>query len=115
MNDKFQGELSAYILNMENIINYIFDNSNEKEGDSEITELYVMDEGTKNMTLSTKQLREIKSKEITTHQSIRYDMVKMLLDRLMDISDDELTLGETVVINTLLTEGLISEIKESDL
>jgi hypothetical protein len=115
MEDKFQGEFSAYILNMENIVSYIFDDSNDKDSDSEITELYVMDENTKNMTLSTKQMREIKSKEITTHQSIRYDMVKMLLDRLMDISDDELTLGETVVINTLLTEGLISEIKENDL
>lgn len=108
-------EMRAYVLNLENIINFIFDSGNEDGNDSEITELYVMDDDTKSMTLSTKQMREIKSKEITTNQTVRYDMVKMLLDRLMDIENEELTLGETIVINTLLTEGLISEIKESDL
>lgn len=108
-------EMRAYVLNLENVINFIFDSGNEDGNDSEITELYVMDEETKSMALSTKQMREIKSKEITTNQTVRYDMVKMLLDRLMDIENEELTLGETIVINTLLTEGLISEIKESDL
>ena len=108
-------EMSAYVLNMENIVEFVFERGNESDSNSEITELYVMDEDTKSMSLSTKEMREVKSKEITSTQSIRYDMVKMLLDRLMDIDDGELTFGETVVVNTLLTEGLISEIKESDL
>lgn len=109
------GEERAYVLNMENIIEYVLNQGNDNNNDSEITELYVMDDDTKSMTLSTKQMREIKSKEFTTNQSIRYDMVKMLLDRLLDINDEDLTFGETVVVNTLMVEGLINEIKENDL
>ena len=110
-----EGEMRAYVLNLENIIDFIFGSGNEYGNDSEITELYVMDDETNSMTLSTKQIREVKSQEITTNQSVRYEMVKILLDRLMNIESDELTLGETIVINTLLTEELISEVKESDL
>ena len=105
----------AYVLNMENIINFVFEGEREKNSDSEITELYVMDEKTKSMSLSTKQLREVKNSEMTEYQSIRYDLVKMLLTRVFDIENEELTLGETIVINTMMTEGLITEIKESDL
>lgn len=108
-------ESRAFILNMENIINFVFDGDNGKNGDTEITELYVMNEETKNMSLSTKQMREMKSDEMTTYQTIRYDMMKMLMERLFSIENEELTLGETVVINTMMSEGLITEIKESDM
>ena len=107
-------ENRAYVLNLENIMDFVFDEG-ERNGDSEITELYVMDEDTKNLSLSTKQMREIKSGDMSNYQTIRYDMVKMLLDRLFDIENEELTLGETIVVNTMLTQGLITEIKENDL
>ena len=104
----------AYILNLENIVNFVFEND-ERNGDSEITELYVMDEKTKNMSLSSKQMREVKSGDASNYQTIRYDMIKMLMDRLFDIENEELTFGETVVVNTMLTQGLITEIKENEL
>lgn len=104
----------AYILNLENIIDFVF-GDDERNSDSEITELYVMDEGTKNMTLSTKQMREMKNGDASNYQTIRYDIVKMLMDRLFDIENEELTFGETVVVNTMLTQGMITEIKENDL
>ena len=104
----------AYILNLENIIDFVF-GDDERNGDSEITELYVMDEETKNMTLSTKQMREMKNGDDSNYQTIRYDIVKMLMDRLFDIENEELTFGETVVVNTMLTQGMITEIKENDL
>jgi hypothetical protein len=104
----------AYILNLENVINFIFDGE-ERNSDSEITEMYVMDEGSKNLSLSTKQMREVKSGDVSNYQTIRYDIMKMLMDRLFDIENEELTFGETVVVNTMLTEGLITEIKENDM
>ncbi len=104
----------AYILNLENVINFIFDGE-ERNSDSEITEMYVMDEGSKNLSLSSKQMREVKSGDVSNYQTIRYDIMKMLMDRLFDIENEELTFGETVVVNTMLTEGLITEIKENDM
>lgn len=105
-----KGEERAYFLNMESIFNYILDDE-VKDSESEITELYVMNDETKNMSLKQKQLREVKSGDLTTSQSCRYEMVKLLLDKLLDIENEELTFGQTVIVNTLLTEGLITEIK----
>lgn len=107
-------ENRAYVLNLENIFDFVFEEGS-RNCDSEITELYVMDEETKNLSLSTKQMREIKSDEMSNYQTIRYDMIKMLLDRLFEIENEELTLGETIVVNTMLTQGLITEIKENDM
>lgn len=104
----------AYVLNLENIINFIFEDD-ERNSDSEITEMYVMDEDSKNLSLSTKQMREVKSSDVSNYQTIRYDIMKMLMDRLFDIENEELTFGETVVVNTMLTEGFITEIKENDM
>jgi hypothetical protein len=60
-------------------------------------------------------MREVKSGDVSNYQTIRYDIMKMLMDRLFDIENEELTFGETVVVNTMLTEGLITEIKENDM
>ena len=109
-------ENRAYILNLENIIGFIYQgDNNDKNYESELTELYVVDNENSNMSLSNKQLREIKNNDMTNHQTIRYDMIKLLLERLLDIKEEVLTFGETVVLNTMLTEGLITEIKESDI
>ena len=104
-------ETHAFVLNLDAIVNFIFNDENEKSGDSEITELYVMDEDKKNMSLSSKQLREVKSGEMTSRQTMRYDMVRMFLDKIMEI-DEELTFGQTVILNTMVAENLITEIKE---
>lgn len=109
-------ENRAYILNLENLIGFIYQgDNNDKNYESELTELYVVDNENSNMSLSNKQLREIKNNDMTNHQTIRYDMIKLLLERLLDIKEEVLTFGETVVLNTMLTEGLITEIKESDI
>lgn len=109
-------ENRAYILNLENLIGFIYQgDNNDKNYESELTELYVVDNENSNMSLSNKQLRELKNNDMTNHQTIRYDMIKLLLERLLDIKEEVLTFGETVVLNTMLTEGLITEIKESDI
>ena len=70
-----------------------------------------MDDDNKNMSLSTKQLREVKSNEMTSRQTMRYDLVRMFLDKIINI-DDEITFGQTIILNTMIAENLISEINE---
>lgn len=100
------------VLNLQNITDFIFNDDDEKNGDSEITELYSYDEETEKMALTTKQLRELKSHDFTPHQSIRYDLIRIFLERLLNIENEEVTLGESIVINTMLKEKLITEVKE---
>lgn len=105
-------EINGVVLNLNNIIDFIFNSDNEKCGDSEITELYSYDGDSDKLSLTTKQLRELKSHDFTPHQSIRYDLVRIFIDKLLDLEDEEITFGQAIVINTMLKENLISEIKE---
>lgn len=99
-----------YVLNLENIMNFIFDEDN-RNNEQEITEVYSADDDEKNkLNLITKQLREVKSGD-TTKITMKYDFVRALVDVLLTIEDgEELTFSETLSINTLLSSGLLSEI-----
>lgn len=105
-------EEKNYVLDLERIFQFVFDSDNDKNVDSELTELYVMDDETNNLSLSSKQVREIKSNEINNKQTIRYDMVKFLLTSLISMSEEEVTFGETIMLNTMFREGIIKEVIE---
>lgn len=109
-----EGEKRAYILNLNGIIDFVFDGDDKKENNSEITDFYVMNDNTNTMTLSTRQIQEKKGDVVGQRENMRYDLVTRLLDHLMNIDEEELGLGDSIVINTLLTEELIIEIKEFD-
>lgn len=109
-----EGEKRAYILNLNGIIDFVFDVDDKKENNSEITDVYVMNGNTNTMSLSTRQIQEKKGDGFGQRENMRYDLVTRLLDRLMDIDREELGLGDSIVINTLLTEELITEIKDFD-
>jgi hypothetical protein len=106
-----EDEKRAYILNIGEIIDFVFNDYADKNSDSEINEIYTIDDDTKNLSLTTKQIREVKSDEMTNCQTVRYDLMKMLIDRLLNMDDNEITFGDTIVINTMLSEGLITEVK----
>ena len=101
-----------YILNIENVMNFIFD-SDKRDSDSEITEVYVSDDDTKELMLSTKQLREVKGGDNSPKFTIRYDMLKTFIDMISDMGlDGTSTFGENLIYNTMINEGLITEINE---
>lgn len=99
-----------YILDLDNIIKFCFDND-DKTNDSEITEVYVTDENSKNLTLTSKQLREVKSGDVSSKQTVKYDLIKTFISDLMDM-DDILTFGDSIIINTMLSEGLLKQVNE---
>ena len=103
---KIQGN---YMLDIENIIKYVFD-TDSVNSDSEITDLCVMDDENKNLMLSTKQVREVKSSDDSNKQTIKYDLVKMLIMGLMEMDADNATFGDVMLMNTMLNEGLMKEI-----
>lgn len=101
----------SYVFDIENIIKYVFDNDNVN-GDSEITDLYIMDDDTQNLTLSTKQIREVKTSDDSNRQTIKYDLIKIFIMGLMDMDEENATFGDVMLMNTMLSEGLIKQIDE---
>lgn len=100
-----------YVLNLENIIAFIFDNS-ERNNEQEITEVYVADEEDKKLNLTTKQLREVKSGD-TTKSTVRYDLIRALTEVVLNIEDmDEMMFNEVLSVNTLLSHGFLTEIND---
>ena len=101
-----------YILNIENIMDFIFD-SDKRDSDSEITEVYVSDDDTKELMLSTKQLREVKGGDNSPKFTIRYDMLKTFLDLISDMDvNGAASFGENLIYNTMINEGFITEINK---
>ena len=105
-----------YVLNLNEIMRFVFDDNVGRNVDSEITETYVnTDAGI--LKLDNKISREIKTKGDNSAQfTIRYDLIKLFINSLLEIPADmeegmTLSLGESLIINTMLNENLLSVIK----
>jgi hypothetical protein len=105
---------ASYILDMDNVMKFVFESNIERDMDSEITEIYTTDEETNELTLATKQLRELKGGDNTSKFTIKYDMLKMFIDMIsnLEMNDEVNSFGETLIFNTMINEGLIKEIEE---
>lgn len=100
-----------YILDLEKITEFIFEPSNEIASDSEITELYMVNDMENELELNSKQLREVKSNNDSNRYGVRYDLIKGMIDVMLMIDPEDVTFGEAVVMNTLLTNEMIKEIE----
>lgn len=104
----------SYSLNLEEIIKFVFENENTRESASEIQENYE-NEGDF-MKLRDKSVKEVKTKADNSNEAtIRYDLIKTFITSLFDIpaqitNNADLTLGDTIVINTLISNNMLTEI-----
>ena len=106
------GKKISYVLDMDNVMKFIFDLNSQRDMDSEITEVYMVDEETNELSLTTKQLRELKGGDNTSKSTIRYDMIKMFIDIISDLDmSGANSFGESLIFNTMINEGLIKEVE----
>lgn len=106
------GNKVSYMLDLENVMKFIFESDAKRDMDSEITEVYMADEETNELSLTTKQFRELKGGDNTSKFTIRYDMMKMFIDILSELEmDGTSSFVESLVFNTMINEGLIKEIE----
>ena len=106
-----------YVFDLENIMNFIFNKGEEKKSNVEITENYnnVSNEDGKNvMKLVSKTIKETKGEMNsvpTQDNNIRYDLIKYFINTLEElppiITDDTITFGDKVILNTMVNEGLL--------
>ena len=105
-----------YVLDLENIMRFVFESNTPRDSESEIIETYSIDGESKDMQLASKQLREIKGGDGTQRATIKYDMLKMFIDTLLDLDvseNSQWSFGEALIFNTMAENELIKEVKEN--
>lgn len=100
-----------YIFDLDKVLEFIFEPTVLKGGDSEITEIYGRNEATNVIELQQKQLREVKSSEDSAKAGVRYDLFKTFLEVILSIDPEDVTFGEGVILNSLADKGLLKKIE----
>jgi len=115
-----------YVLNVEKIIEYCSQTSNEKMSEISVTEMYKagFDD---NLKLIQKQIDEHKTQAgaLKGSDNLRYDFFRGMFEILFTMGEkqeengklnkntdlDDITIGESIVWNTMLVMGFLIEIK----
>ena len=106
---------SPYIFDINKITEFVFGNPNEKTNEVEITDHYIYDDEGKAMTLSDREVKEVKVNDYTGQNTIRYDMVKTFIEILDSVEDEKImTLGQNITLNTMKAYELIRDINENE-
>lgn len=103
------------VFDINSITDFVFGNPNDRTSEVEIIESYDYDKDENKMIPSTRQVKEVKVNDYTGQNSLRYDIIKSLMDKLdMVESIDEMTLGETIALNTMEHNGFIIDTSENE-
>lgn len=101
-----------YILDLDKIMNFVFDVQSDKQVDTEIVENYSLDNNGE-MVLVNRTVKENKASEDNMSQkATRYDLVKSFIEILVSLDpEEETSFGEQCVLNTMQAYNFIKEIK----
>ena len=103
------------VFDINSITDFVFGNPNDRTSEVEIIESYDYDKDEKKMIPSTRQVKEVKVNDYTGQNSLRYDIIKSLMDKLDTVEDlDTMTLGETMALNTMEYNGFIIDTTENE-
>ena len=103
------------VFDINSITDFVFGNPNDRTSEVEIIESYDYDKDEKKMIPSTRQVKEVKVNDYTGKNSLRYDIIKSLMDKLDTVEDlDTMTLGETMALNTMEHNGFIIDTTENE-
>lgn len=103
------------VFDINSITDFVFGNPNDRTSEVEIIESYDYDKDEKKMIPSTRQVKEVKVNDYTGQNSLRYDIIKSLMDKLDTVEDlDTMTLGETITLNTMEHNGFIIDTTENE-
>ena len=121
LNNKFSLTFDGkfYRLNLERVNEFCLISRGKTNSEGEITEAYESDENGE-FHLTSKINREIKTAANNQDDMITYDFVKMLVGRLIESSvstranENDVDFGFALVFNTLMSEGMLEEIKTDE-
>jgi len=105
-------DVDNLIFDIGKICDFVFENKDGRTNDAEITETFLYDNETKEMIPSTREVKEYKVNDYNTQNTVRYDLLRGFIETLNSTDDsDIMTLGEKITLNTMLSYGMIKEIK----
>lgn len=111
---KLEKDDKVLVFDLNKITNFIFGNPNDKTNEIEITEQYGSEDGSP-MTLQNKTIKEVKVNDYTGQNSIRYDLVKLFIELLDQVNDDEpMSLGQEITLNTMEAYEFIKDISDEE-
>lgn len=103
------------VFDIDKIASFVFANPNDRTSEVEITESYSYDKEGKKMIPSTRQVKEVKLNDYTSQNTLRYDIIKSLMERLDMIEDSEaMSLGESIALNTMEHNGFIISVNDNE-
>lgn len=132
----------VYSFDLNRICEFVLKNNNDKAIESQQSLMYALSDDNQSLDLVTKEVKEIKNNGNV--DTIKYDLVKQLLDSIMGIGQkrgpfpifesenveayavaqpelresegmfDDITLGEIIAFNTFLNEGFIYTVDKED-
>jgi len=95
---------------IDEIMKFVFDNNYEQVDDSEIMEVYAMDEEKNALALVNKQINETKNARKDSDTAIRYDLIKTFIGMLAESQIDEVSkTNQEIVYNGLVMKNIIKE------
>lgn len=118
----------AFYIDMKALISFLTtSSSDEKQNDTSITQIYAIDQeemSNNDVKMVSKEVSETKSNINDTMVNIRYDLVKNLLNALIEPIQNEnggivyinnlneMNFAQTLCLNTLKAEGILKELNE---
>lgn len=110
---------TTLIYDINKICDFVFGEQNSRNSDVEITETFQYEDDGSGQTIQVpimKEVKEVKQSDNSNQNTIRYDMMRMFIDILNDVQDDDLmTLGERITLNTMEAYGLIKDSNEAEI
>lgn len=105
-------ESSGYSFDFNKMIDFILTND-EKNSSSEITEVWMADEEDGDqLSLASKQLREVKEEDASNMQTIRYDLIKTMVGYMAFNELKDMPLVGKMAYNGFIENGFIKKIEE---
>lgn len=105
-----------YVLDLDKLNKYIFESQTNKNSETELVEVYEMDrDESEDLVLTNKSIRDVKTKGNIQIDNIKYDLIKMFIEEFFEmpstVTQETSTFGFIVAFNTLLNQGILTEVQ----
>jgi hypothetical protein len=108
-----------YVLDLDKLNKYIFESQFTKNSETELVEVYEMskedEDEEKELMLTNKSIRDVKTKGNIQIDNIKYDLVKTFIEEFFEtpstVTQESATFGFIIAFNTLLNQGILTEVQ----
>lgn len=108
---------NTYYINIDEVFKLVSYSDRVERKETEITDGYQYDSDENRLVPLNKMVREIKSPTDSQIDNIRYDFIKFLIEKILDLDFESIksgSYGAEICLNSLLKKGILVKIKKDD-